>query len=62
MQMRGLYRYETSKNRWWACAEEADGARVHIERRRYEDMGIHPPFEHLPIETDGKDRRAGRRA
>lgn len=47
--MRGLYRYETAPGRWWATVEQADGQRVNIIQRRYEEMGIAPPFRDLPI-------------
>jgi len=60
--MRGLYRYETAKGRWWACAEDENGARVHIERRRYEAMAVQPPFEQLPLESNGEGQRAKRSA
>ena len=57
--MRGLYRYETAPGRWWVCAEdETSGERVHIQRARYDHMGIQPEFLALPIETNGKDKKA----
>ncbi len=59
--MRGLYRYQTGADRWWACAEDDDGARVHIERSRYEAMDIKPPFDRLPVEADGNGTRSARR-
>ena len=46
---RGLYRYETAPSRWWATVEEADGRRVNIIQRRYEEMGLAPPFWELPV-------------
>jgi hypothetical protein len=48
--MRGLYKYRTAAERWWACAEAVDGVRVNIVRGRYELMRIDPPFEQLPLE------------
>ena len=59
--MRGLYRYETAAGHWWACAEEATGGRVHIERIRYERMEIEPQFLMLPLEGigNGKTRKTG---
>lgn len=53
--MRGLYRYQSGKDRWWACAEDK-GERVHIERKRYEAMSIQPPFNELPVESDDSDK------
>lgn len=58
--MRGLYRYETGSGRWWACAEDENGARVNIQRRRYEQMAIEPPFEQLPVERQGNGKPAKR--
>jgi hypothetical protein len=63
--VRGLFRYEAAAGHWWACAEAADGGRVHIERIRYERMEIEPPFLELPIEGAGqsaKPQRAGLKA
>lgn len=59
--MRGLYRYESGKDRWWACAEDENGDRVHIERRRYEQMGVQPPFDQLPAENDGSKGKSSKR-
>jgi hypothetical protein len=57
--MHGLYRYETASGRWWACAEDdASGEIVNIPRQRYEQMGIKPPFLELPMENNGKDKKA----
>lgn len=50
--MRGLFRYRTTGERWWACVEDDDGGRVNIVRSRYERMDILPPFEQLPLEED----------
>lgn len=60
--MRGLYRYNTGGDRWWACVED-DGQRVNIVRRRYEEMNLQPPFEQLPIEENGatKPKRTARK-
>jgi hypothetical protein len=49
--MRGLYRYETSPGRWWACAETENGQRVNVIRQRYEDSGFLPTFWDLPVQT-----------
>jgi hypothetical protein len=51
--MRGLFRYQTASDRWWACVEDADGTRVNIVRSRYEQMKLEPPFKDLPIENNG---------
>jgi hypothetical protein len=51
--MRGLFRYQTATDRWWACVESDNGERVNIVRSRYEQMKLAPPFEALPIENDG---------
>jgi hypothetical protein len=58
--MRGLYRYQTARDRWWACFEDDSGSRVNVVRSRYEQMKIQPPFDALPIEGDGakKTQRA----
>jgi hypothetical protein len=57
-KMRGLYRYETAPDRWWACADDfLHGVRVHIERIRYERMGIKPPFLELPVQSTNGDRQ-----
>lgn len=53
---RGLYRYETAPGRWWATVEEADGQRVNIIQRRYEDMSLSPPFWELPV-GDGNGKK-----
>lgn len=50
--MRGLYRYRTTEERWWACVEEDGGGRVNIVRDRYEQMSLMPPFDELPLERD----------
>ncbi len=52
--MRGLFRYQTAPGRWWACAQDENGARVNIIRERYEAMKIEPEFLALPIESNGK--------
>jgi hypothetical protein len=57
VMMRGLYRYETAVGRWWACAEDEDGARVNIIRERYEQMRLEPEFWLLPIEGNGHQRK-----
>jgi hypothetical protein len=54
--MRGLFRYQTATDRWWACVEDDNGERVNIVRSRYEQKKIDPPFETLPIEEDGSKR------
>lgn len=51
--MRGLFRYQTATDRWWACVEGDDGERVNIVRSRYERMNIEPPFDKLPVEGNG---------
>jgi hypothetical protein len=52
--MRGLFRYQTTSDRWWACVEDDNnGERVNIVRGRYEQMKLQPPFDDLPIENDG---------
>jgi hypothetical protein len=54
-KVRGVYRYETAPGRWWACAEdETSGERVNMQRTRYEQKRIAPPFEGLPLETDSQ--------
>jgi hypothetical protein len=60
-QVRGLYRYQTAPWRWWACTEGPNRERVNIQRQRYEDAGIQPPFFELPIRAnsnDGKSKKA----
>lgn len=57
--MRGVLRYETAPGRWWACAEEKNGARVNIIRERYEQMLLEPDFWTLPVEGNGKKRKSG---
>lgn len=52
---RGLFRFEAGPNLWWACVQEDDGGRVNVQRRRYEDMAIEPPFEELPIKGGDSD-------
>lgn len=52
--MHGLFRYETAQGRWWACAQDEQGGRVHIIRERYEHMQLEPEFLALPIESNGK--------
>jgi hypothetical protein len=59
--VRGLYRYESGKDRWWACAEDDKGERVHIERSRYEAMGVQPSFQQLPAENDGSNGKSAKR-
>lgn len=54
--MRGLFRYQTASDRWWACVEDDNGERVNIVRSRYEQMNLTPPFEALPIEDDGSKK------
>jgi hypothetical protein len=57
-KLRGLYRYETAPGRWWACAEDANGQRVNMLRRSYEEKAIEPPFLELPIGNgNGKKKR-----
>jgi hypothetical protein len=51
--MRGLYRYQTARDRWWACFEDDSGNLVNVVRSRYEQMKIQPSFDALPIEDDG---------
>jgi hypothetical protein len=51
--MRGLFRYQTARDRWWASVEGEKGERVNIVRSRYEQMKIQPPFDELPIEDNG---------
>ena len=51
--MRGLFRYQTASDRWWACVEGDNGERVNIVRNRYEQMKLEPPFKDLPIENNG---------
>jgi hypothetical protein len=51
--MRGLFRYQTGTDRWWACVEDDAGERVNIVRGRYEQMKIEPAFDMLPIEDNG---------
>ena len=58
--MRGLFRYQTASDRWWACVEDDAGERVNIVRRRYEQMNIRPPFEALPIEEKGGSKKSKR--
>jgi hypothetical protein len=48
--VRGLFRYETAADHWWACAEDHDGKRVNFTRERYVLTAIEPPFQDLPIE------------
>lgn len=52
--MHGLFRYETAQGRWWACAQDEQGGRVHIIRERYEQMALDPDSWRLPVEDDGK--------
>ncbi|HYD72074.1 MAG TPA: hypothetical protein VEF55_02985 [Candidatus Binatia bacterium] len=55
--MRGLFRYQTAKDRWWATVEDDNGARVNMMRNRYEQMRLEPPFDTLPIEDrDGSKK------
>ena len=54
--MRGLFRYQTASDRWWACVEDDNGERVNIVRNRYEQMKLEPPFEALPIEENGSKK------
>ncbi len=58
--MRGLFRYQTATDRWWACVEDDNGERVNIVRSRYEQMNLTPPFEDLPIED--KDSKKSKRS
>jgi len=58
--MRGLYRYQTASDRWWACVEDDKGVRVNIVRSRYEQMNIAPPFEALPIEDNNGAKKSKR--
>ena len=51
--MRGLFRYQTASDRWWACVQDDAGERVNIVRSRYEQMKIEPPFDTLPLEDNG---------
>lgn len=55
--MRGLYRYETARGRWWVCAEGEAGERVNIIRERYEQMGLAPDFWSLPIQGNGTRKK-----
>ena len=59
-EMRGLFRYQTASDRWWACVEDDQGERVNIVRSRYEQMKIQPAFEQLPIE--GNDSKKSQRS
>jgi hypothetical protein len=56
--LRGLYRYVTAPGRWWVTCCGEDGRHVNIIRSRYEQMGLEPLFEDLPIAEDDakKDR------
>ena len=56
-KLRGLYRYETAPDRWWACAEDENGQRVNMVRRNYEQRGIQPPFLDLPIQSNGSGKK-----
>ena len=55
-KMRGLFRYQTASDRWWATVEDDKGERVNIVRSRYEQMKLKPPFEELPIEGNGSKK------
>ena len=59
-EMRGLFRYETASDRWWACVEDDAGVRVNIVRSRYEQMNIQPPFGALPIEEKNGSKKSTR--
>ncbi len=56
--MRGLFRYQTASDRWWACVEDDKGERVNIVRSRYERMSIEPPFETLPVEDSNGAKKS----
>ena len=58
--MRGLFRYQTASDRWWACVEDDNGERVNIVRSRYEQMKLAPPFEVLPIEEKDGSKKSNR--
>jgi hypothetical protein len=54
--MRGLFRYQTASDRWWACVRDDKGERVNIVRSRYEQMKLEPPFDDLPVEDNGSKK------